>query len=265
MHEPTEKLKEAFERVRAEDALKEKTSTYVAGQLASRRKSAWKRNLRMAAAAACLLLVFFAGYGSHVYFDTVSVISIDINPSVELGINAFDRVISVQAFNSDGDALAQSLQLRFLTSEEAVTRIMDSETVRTLLNQDEFLSITVVGENAEESESLCARLEQSTADQANTHCYSAVAQDVAQAHSCGLSYGKYRAYQQAIQQGEDLTLEEVESMTMKEIQDLVETHCGTETQPGTSETASSCGNGQSEHSDQNGHDQHSGQGEKHHK
>ena len=40
------------------------------------------------------------------YFTPIAEISIDINPSIELRVNRFDQVISVDGLNGDGQALA---------------------------------------------------------------------------------------------------------------------------------------------------------------
>lgn len=225
MYDPTNDLKEAFDSIHAEQSLKEHTSAYVHRELAKRRKYLRKKTAQLVASAACFLLVFFAGYGSHMYFDTVSVISIDINPSIELGINPFDRVISVQAYNADGSTLTETMQLHFLRSVEAVEKIVSSESIRMLLEQDELLAITLVGENEEKQETLRTRLTQFLPEQENTQYYCSDPQTLEQAHVCGLSYGKYRAYQEAVQQGDVLTVEQVQTMTMQEIRSHRNEHC----------------------------------------
>lgn len=247
MREPMEKLKDALDGIHAEEALKSRTETYVAGVLAKRSRPRRAGALRMAAAAVCLLLVLLTGYGSHVVFDPVLVVSIDINPSVELGINAFNRVISVRGYNADGDALAQSLRLRFLRCEEAVERLVDSDTIRTLLEREEYLAITVVGEDETESGALCDRLRQHMDAHENTQYFQANAEELTQAHSCGLSYGKYRAYQEALAQGDDLTVEEARSMTMQEIREHTQTHCGEDSRLIETQPASGGGHGKQGH------------------
>lgn len=248
MREPIEELKDALDGIHAEEALKNRTGAYVSEVLAKRARPQRARALRMAVAAVCLLLVFLTGCGSYVYFDTVFVVSVDINPSVELGINAFNRVISVRGYNGDGDALAQSLRLRFLRCEEAVERLVGSDTIRTLLEQEEYLAITVVGEDEAESAALCDRLRQHMDDHENTHYFQADAQALAQAHSCGLSYGKYRAYQEALEQGDDLTVEEARSMTMQEIREHAQAHCGEVSQIIETQPTSGGGHGKKGHS-----------------
>lgn len=221
------RLKAAFDAVHAEEALKTSAGAYVR-EMTKKRRPTLLRRLQPVAALACMLLVFFGGYFCRMYLEPVSVISIDINPSLELGVNTFDHVVRVEAFNEDGRELADQLQLRFLNYEEAVDRIVNSETVSALLDREEELVIAVVGEDESRTVKLCESLESYTASGGNSRCYSASLESVEHAHSCGMSYGKYLAYQEALKQDETLTPEQIQDMTMKEIQEIAEETCETE-------------------------------------
>ena len=58
-------------------------------------------------------MVGFGGY--FLYFIPVSSISVDVNPSIELGINRFDKVVTVDTFNNDGYHIMSSLNVRFMS------------------------------------------------------------------------------------------------------------------------------------------------------
>lgn len=225
MKELDSRLQDAFGSVHADETLKASARVYVR---AKSRRYPVLRVFRPVTALACMLLVFFGGYFSRMYFEPVTVISIDINPSIELGVNAFEHVVRVEAFNEDGRHLADQLQLRFVNYQEAVDRIVSSDTVTALLNQEEELVISVVGEDMDRNQKLCSTLEYYT-ESDGSHCYHASLETVEQAHGCGMSYGKYLAYLDALQQDETLVPEDVQDMTMKEIQEITETTC--ETQP----------------------------------
>ena len=223
------RLKNAFDAVHAEASLKESSGAFVMAEMSRRRRNRFGLKLRPIAAFACMMLVFISGYISRMYFKPVSVISIDINPSIELGVNIFDHVVSVASFNEDGSELTEHLQLRFLNYQEAVDRIVNSETVTTLLDCEEELYIAVVGEDENRNAVLCDNLEQYTASNGTGTCYSISLHAVKNAHSCGMSYGKYMAYQIALQKDESLTPEDIRHMTMKEIREIAEPSCHTDT------------------------------------
>ena len=76
-------------------------------------------------AAVCLLSFMIGGH--WLYFTPTARISIDVNPSIELEINRFDKVVSVDAYNDDGRELADSLEIRFMGYKEAVNQILDDK------------------------------------------------------------------------------------------------------------------------------------------
>ena len=232
MSDLEKQVKDAFGAIHAEPSLNASTLDYVRRK---RRKGSLRPWTKALAAAACMLALFLGGYGTRMFLEPVSVISIDINPSIELGINAFDRVVTTQAFNPEGEQLLRSLDLRFQSWERALDAVMDSDTVRQLMDRQETLTFTAVGQDETESQALCRKVRDHTAGTGD--CYSADRQQVAQAHHSGLSYGKYLAYLEALEAGQDLTAEEAKQMTMKQIRHLSGRHSGhgsqtvTETSP----------------------------------
>lgn len=221
MDELDNRLYEAFDAVRAEDPLKASTMEF----LSRKRKAAvssgsWQKRL---AAAACMLVMLVVGFGIGVYSTPVSVVSVDINPSVELGVNRFDRVISVEGYNEDGAELVRGLHLKNRTSADAVSAIVNSSMVRGMIDRNEWLTLTVVGEDPQRNASLQANLTDCISHIQNAQCVGASADEVRQAHACGMSYGKYLAGLKLLEVNDDLTMEDVKGMTMREIHEL----CGT--------------------------------------
>lgn len=77
---------------------------------------------------ACLVLIvgsmIVSGYGY--YQHPVNYLDIDINPSLELEINRFDRVVRVNYFNKDAENLIDEKLLRGCNPEEAVTLVLEA-------------------------------------------------------------------------------------------------------------------------------------------
>lgn len=144
-------LKEAFDSIHADSALKESTRAFLREKTGNytapepRRRSGGFRRLAPALACVALLVVGLSGY--QAYFTPTSAISIDINPSVELEINRFDRVITVEGLNDDGTALAAELNVRFLSYDDALEQIIASDAIQQCLADDGLLSIVVSGDN----------------------------------------------------------------------------------------------------------------------
>ena len=108
-----DKFKEIFGQIRAEEELKNRTRLFLAGKTRgyARAGAEKRRPVYAVYAAACLLCMLLGG--RWLYFTPIAEISIDINPSIELRVNRFDQVISVDGLNGDGQALAQGLDDTF--------------------------------------------------------------------------------------------------------------------------------------------------------
>lgn len=212
-------FKELFGPIRAEEELKDRTKAFLAEKTRSYAADRQKRGRPIyAAACACMLLVLFGG--RWLYFTPTAAISVDINPSIELSINRFDRVISVDGFNEDGRELSHALDIKNKHYAEAVEAILNDNRILSLLSGDEIMTITVIGSDGQQSAKLLSGVELCAAEQSNAYCYFAQPEEVAEAHETGLSCGKYRAFLELRLFDPDITPETVQGMTMREIWDL---------------------------------------------
>lgn len=215
------KLRSAFDAVQAEEELKANTKDFLHRQLYERRR---KTRIVPKRLVACFAAVFLCASGYLSYFTPVAAVSIDINPSLELAVNRFDRVIEVMGYNADGQLLAEELSLRHMKYEDAVNTVTENEMVVACLAAGGILEITVAGK----SETKTAEMERCLSGCTNVteeqvHCAGRW-NDVECAHEAGLSLGKYQAYLAAQEEYPELTPEEVQDMTMKELRELTE--CG---------------------------------------
>ena len=215
-----EQLKRALDNVHAEEALKEQTRDFLARKTRGYTARAGARPGRLAAAAACILLLL-TGAGGWACFTPTSTVSIDVNPSLELNVNRFDRVVSVTGVNQEGQTLAETLNLTFLPCTSAVEQVLDSPGLADYLGDDPAVAITVVGDNEAQRDRLLAEVENATAQREGTYCCALDSGEAEQANALGLSYGKYRAYLELCELGSDLTPEEVQQMSMREIRTLL--------------------------------------------
>jgi len=198
---------------RTKEFLAVKTQEYAAGSARRRRHSLY-------AACACFLLVLIGGH--WIYFVPIAEISIDINPSIEMSINRFDQVIFIDALNEDGRKLSNALDLKYMNYSDAIEQILNHGSIAALLNNDEIMTITVIGQNERQSAKILAGVEACTAQKHNTYCYSASPKEAAEAHEKGLSCGKYRAYQELQVLDSSITPETVQGMTMRELMEFID-------------------------------------------
>lgn len=141
----TDKIKSAFGAIRAEDSLKAATLRRLHERVESKaRPHRYLGVKRLVAAAAVILLIIAAGVFSHrLYFTEAAYIDLDINPSVELVVNRFDRVIGASAYNADGEALLAGLNLRHKKVDVALNEIIQATGQAGILQNEGLVSVTV--------------------------------------------------------------------------------------------------------------------------
>ena len=74
-------------------------------QARPRAPALWKPLSGLAAAAACLCLVFFGYYQPN--YTAYGTLRIQINPDVEMTVSRTDRVLDLEGLNADGEDLIE--------------------------------------------------------------------------------------------------------------------------------------------------------------
>ena len=235
-----EKIQKTFDDITAPESLKLRTARYIAEKRQSRKQISFFKPV-YALAAAALLLIVFAGYG--MYFTPRSVISVDINPSVEMEVNMFDRVISVKGYNEDGQQLADSVDVVHKDYYSALNSLINSEIIQNCLADRQELTVTLACDNPEKSRQMGERINSCTGRVENSYFYTCSYDRVQSAHNMGFSCGKYQAYLRLREVYPDITPQQAAEMTMKEIHRMTDYYC----------------NGIGQSSDRGQHGQHHGQ------
>lgn len=214
-------FKELFSPIQADEYIKDRTKAFLAQRTRGYTGAGSKRRRYSACAAACACLLFTLLGVRWLYFTPTAEISIDINPSIELSINRFDRVLSVNGFNDDGQILSNALDIQYKSYTEALEQILNHDSIAALLSNDEIMTITVIGPDEQQSASILSGVERCAAERSNTYCYFARPEEVSAAHEAGLSCGKYRAFLELQLLDPKMTPEAVQGMTMREIRELI--------------------------------------------
>ena len=217
-----EQLREAFAQVRAEEDLKKRTLDYLSQKTGGWSAAPRRRARPWAMAAACAACLLLTVVSLWLYLTPAAYISVDVNPSVELTVNRFDRVISLKGLNDDGAALAEDLNVRFLEYTEALEQVLNSDTIADLLSQEETVSITVAGDDEARTAEMLSQVSACAAGRGNTLCHSTDLQTAQAAHDQGLSCGKYRMLLELQALDPAVTAEDIRGMTMKQLQAWLE-------------------------------------------
>lgn len=101
--------------------------------------------LRRALACACACLALMAGTGAFAFFHAAAVIGIDVNPSLEIRVNRFDRVLAVEARNEDARAILGDMELRYVDLDTAINALVGSMVRQGYLADDGAVLVSVTG------------------------------------------------------------------------------------------------------------------------
>ena len=99
--------------------------------------------------------------------------------------------------------------------------ILADQKIAALLAEGGVMDITVVAPQNDQCSRMLTDLETCTAGHRNTRCHTAQPEELEEAHDLGLSCGKYRAYLELYALDPSITPQQVGSMTMREIRDLL--------------------------------------------
>lgn len=179
-----------------------------------------------------LLIVFVSIIEVMFYFkwsnNSVSFVTLSINPEIELALDNKDIVIDVIALNEDADILTSDLNLKGLTIEDASKKIIDSSMETGYLDEYSYEN-TVVVTVVNDSETKRQVLEEKIMTKLNEHfemkkIYPIVIakgldEDLkAEADEYGISYGKMLLIEKAVTLNEILSKESLINISIRDIQ-----------------------------------------------
>lgn len=218
-------IQESLENIKATEELKQNTLQYLREQQQGKR--CVRAHFAHVYAMAVIGLLCLAGIGGgFAYSLPVTYISIDVNPSIELSVNRFGRVVSAEAYNDDGDGVIEQVPLRNISYMQAVNRLINDDKYNRYLEQDGVLVFTVISDRAEEILAEITSDELSEKYEALTYTSDLSCREEAHRHE--MSFGKYRTYLELLEYDEGVTIEDCHGMTMGELRSRIDacSHAG---------------------------------------
>jgi hypothetical protein len=111
--------------------------------------------------AASFIILVMLSTGVYAYYTPYSYVSVDINPSLELYVNRFDKVIDVHAYNADAQLLLNtSASIKNKGIGIALEQIIDSAADKGFLEKDAENSVMIVvsSNNKEREKALTSKI-----------------------------------------------------------------------------------------------------------
>ena len=213
------RIQKSLENIQASEELKQNTLQYLHEQ--QQKKCRKRRYFAPGYVMAVICLFILVGTGGYsVYQKPVSYISVDVNPSIELNINRFGRVVSAEAYNDDGRQIIEQVPLKNISYMQAIDRLLKDESYNQYLKEDSRLVFTVV---SDQSEVIVEKLNSSKVFQSyGALTYTSDSSCMHEAHQHEMSFGKYRTYLELLEYDESVTIEDCHGMTMGELRDRIE-------------------------------------------
>ena len=116
-------------------------------QARPRSPALWKPLSGLAAAAACLCLVFFGYYQPN--YTAYGTLRIQINPDVEMTVSRTDRVLDLEGLNKDGRDLIDGYSYQGKTRETAADELVERAIDMGYLSDGDTISVTVRSDDAD--------------------------------------------------------------------------------------------------------------------
>lgn len=187
----------------------------------------FKIHRRLIAAGVSLAIVATLGTTGYAYTVPVDYVTLDINPSVELGVNMFGTVVDVNNLNEDGTNLTENLDLKGDTVDEALTDLVKEATNQGYLTEENNNSVmvTVATKDEDDASDLQKLAEDAVTkelDNENLTNTEVIAQTVTkerqqEAKMMGISPGKVLLIQKLQAFNSEVKLEDYANKPVKEI------------------------------------------------
>lgn len=221
-----EKFQNTFDALQAPQQLKRATRAYIRRKTFDYGRQVFQYRQHRRRIAACFLSLVLIFSGAGIWFLPATSIGLDINPSLELTVNALDRVIALKGKNEDGLEVAKHLDVTGMRYDEAMQRILISDELASYLENGSMISISVVGggtdAHAEEMLSKVVCRAYAIAENENVFYCQTDQKTLDAAQESGLCIPRYLAWQHLLETDPDVTAAEVSQMPKEEIRALAQ-------------------------------------------
>ncbi|HWQ31079.1 MAG TPA: anti-sigma factor domain-containing protein [Negativicutes bacterium] len=115
----------------------------------------------LASIAACFLAVIFLSTGVYAYYTPYSYVSVDINPSMAMCLNRFERVLSVEPLTEEtANFIENTKNLKNREIDEALSEILESASQKGYIDEaaENQIMLVVSSKNPKQEEELAGKV-----------------------------------------------------------------------------------------------------------
>ncbi len=219
-----DRIQKSFDNIKADTELKENTKAYLSGVINKKPRTV----MRFTPVIAVFLIVLLFGSYS-LYYTPFAYIDMDINPSIELTINRFDKVINVYSYNKEGSELLDKGLIN-MDYEKAVDTLFYKMEDSGYFSNTGLLSVTIQsGDNNKESVlvlNVKKKIDHKISGHHNTEVQVfSVSQEIKkQSHSLHFTPAKYLAAIKLQEANPDIHIEDCQEHSISEINQLTDSY-----------------------------------------
>ena len=221
------RIKDAFDAIQTPERLKRTTKANLRKKTFDYGRNVMQLRQHRSRLVSGLLSLVLVLSGCWVWFFPSASISVDINPSIELKVNALDRVIALEGRNSDGIALVKDINVTGMSYDDAMQRILLSQGMEPYLEQNSTITITVAGGGSDaHAEQMLSRVlcrAYHIAQEENILYCQVDWETVKAARAVNLCIPRYLAWQNLLQNDPTMTPEDVREIPKEKIRVLAQT------------------------------------------
>lgn len=228
-----DKWRKLFDDVRAEEDLKENTRRFLSAEIKKQRRKPglFVPSRLVALAASFVMFVALGTVSAGMFFTASAYVDIDVNPSIELTVNRFGRVISANPYNEDGAKLLAAANVKYASYENAVAALLGAAAENGYIYNAKLLSVTLQANNSGSKNDMLSKLQTAVDSSLSAHHSNAqsevfpVSEEVkGHAHAQHVTPAKYLAIEELQAVDPTANFDECAEHSISEIKELTESH-----------------------------------------
>jgi len=188
-------------------------------------KEAFRKAL---AIAAVFIMILTGGYGVYGYYAPFGYVDVDINPSVELSYNLYDRVISIKGLNEDGNNIITKID-DYINKpvKEIVVKVIETAIEKEYIKNEEentiLLTITESGSKIDDEDIFQTIDNQMKEQNIKTEVLLIKSDEELYeiAKENNLSPGKQMIINKAVDSNDNISDEDIKDKSVKEIIEII--------------------------------------------
>jgi len=224
----------ALNKIQAADDLKFRTSRFLNMEINKRSRRKTQLHFKLAAVCSVIVLAILIGrFSYNEYFTPVTFVDVDVNPSIGLTLNRFERVIEVSAYNASGLAVIDNANIRFKRYDDAIRILLEVIIQNGFLTEEGLVFVTVESNEENRENAMLEFLNQVITDSLSER-HTSVQTDVfpvtrevrTNAHEHHVTPARYLAIRELQEVDANATFENCAGHSIGEIRERTRTHGG---------------------------------------